>query len=340
MTPWYIESIAPSTSRQKGKRFRTFVTYATFAAVVIGAVTVLLWAPWRSTHPPTPVHYLGVYEPDAPHSYTAVDQFAQAIGRQPNLVIYYSAWFDPFQVSFATTAAKHGAITLVQLAPRNVSLADIASGKFDSYLRSYAAAVKTFGRQVILSFAHEMNGDWYSWGYKHTSAKVFVAAWQHIVTVFRAAGTKNVTWLWTINIYNMYASLTSDPAIWWPGSSYVNWVGIDSYYYHKSQTFAQMFGPTIVDVRQFTSDPIIIAETGASPAADQSAKITDLFTGVQTYGLLGFVWFDADDAALGLYWRLTSRSALATFSRDAQTFMRSPAQQRAIQHPSLGTSSS
>lgn len=339
MTPSYIKSIASSTSRQKGTRFRIFGVLVTCAAVVIGVVTVMIWAPWRSTYPTQPVHYLGAYEPDAPYSYTDLDQFAQAIGRQPNPVVYYSHWLVPFQVSFATAAAQHGATTLVQLAPRDVSLADIASGQFDSYLRSYAAAVKTFGRQVILSFGHEMNGDWYSWGYKHTSATVFVAAWRHIVTVFRTVGASNVTWLWTTNVYNMDDSITSDPAIWWPGSSYVNWVGIDGYYYNNSQSFAQLFGPTIVDVRGFTSDPIIIAETGASFAAGQSAKITDLFTGVQAYGLLGFVWFDADDSAQGLDWRLTGRAALATFSRDAKTFMGSLAHPRATQHPSPGTPS-
>ena len=69
-----------------------------------------------------------------------------------------------------------------------VSLAAIASGRYDAYLRSYAAAVKAFGSQVILSFGHEMNGYWYSWGYRHTSPAAFVAAWRHIVTVFRAVG--------------------------------------------------------------------------------------------------------------------------------------------------------
>ena len=31
---------------------------------------------------------------------------------------------------------------------------------------------------------------------------MFVAAWRHIVTVFRALGARNVTWLWTVNIIN------------------------------------------------------------------------------------------------------------------------------------------
>ena len=56
--------------------------------------------------------------------------------------------------------------------------------------------------------------------------------------------------------------------------------------------FAPLFGPTIAAVRALTADPILIAETGAVPAAGQPAKITDLFAGIRSYGLLGFVWFD------------------------------------------------
>jgi mannan endo-1,4-beta-mannosidase len=340
MTPASTESIAPSSSRPAGIRLRVLVALATCAAVVIGAGTTVIWAPWRSAHPTQSVRYLGVYEPDAPHSYAGLDKFAQAIGRQPNLVIYYSHWLDPFQAAFATAAAQHGATTLVQIAPKNVSLADIAAGKFDPYLRSYATAVKGFGKQIVLSFGHEMNGDWYSWGYKHAPANVFVAAWRHIVTVFRSIGATNVSWLWTVNIIGNEGPMTSDPAAWWPGNSYVNWVGIDGYYYTGTQTFADVFGPTIVEARTLTRDPIIIAETGASIAAGQSAKVTDLFTGIQTYGLMGFVWFDADDTTQGLDWRLRSSAALDAFSQDAKAFMRPLAVHGPTQAPSSSAASS
>ena len=75
-----------------------------------------------------------------------------------------------------------------------------------------------------------------------------------------------MTWLWTVNIFTTNNPNVSDPASWWPGSSYVNWVGVDGYYYTSSQSFVQVFGSTIVDVRMLTSDPIIIAETSASLA--------------------------------------------------------------------------
>ena len=104
-----------------------------------------------------------------------MSQFAQAIDWQPNLVSYYSAWGVPFKAGFAASAAKHSALTLVQIDPKNVSLAKIAAGRYDKYLRSYAAEVKAFRSQVVLSFGHEMNGNWYSWGNRHTSATVFVA---------------------------------------------------------------------------------------------------------------------------------------------------------------------
>ena len=216
-------------------------------------------------------------------------------------------------------------MTLVQIAPRNISLASIANGQYDRYLNHYAQAVKAFGHPVILSFCHEMNGDWYSWSFKSTSASVFVAAWRHVVTLFRKAGATNVTWLWTINVIGD-PNHAPPPKPWWPGSSYVNWVGIDGYYRNSSIGFASVFGPTIAKVRELTSDPILIAETAAQPSDGQPAKIGDLFAGVRTFGLLGFVWFDRDDFSLSTpgkeqFWRLESPHTLAAFGRYANAFM-------------------
>ena len=317
------------------KRFGPMI----YAAAAIGAVVVIAAAvvvvnarrptPAQSVHSTQSVSYLGVFEPDAPTSYAGINQFAQAIGRQPNLAPYYSHWLEPFDVGFATSAAKHGAVTLVQIAPGNISLASIASGRYDAYLRSYVAAIKAFGAQVILSFGHEMNGSWYPWGYRHTSPAVFVAAWRHIVTVFRELGCRNVTWLWTVNIIGRQANRIPGPSPWWPGSSYVNWVGIDGYYWYSSEGFATVFGPTIADVRELTPDPILIAETGVQSSEGQPAKIDDLFAGVRTFGLLGFVYFNDNDISAAipgeaLNWRLSSPAALAAFRRDAKAFMESP----------------
>jgi mannan endo-1,4-beta-mannosidase len=277
-------------------------------------------APSPATLPHTPETYLGVFAPPAPESYAGVTAFSMATGVRPGLVVYYSGWMEPFQVKFAAAAARHHAAPLVQIDPTGVSLEAIASGQYDAYLRSYASAVRAFGGRVILSFGHEMNGTWYSWGNRHTTPGVFVAAWRHIVDVFRQQGAHNVNWLWTVNVIYKRGGIQS-PALWWPGSSYVTWVGIDGYYRKNSWTFASLFGPTIKDVRTVTLDPILISETGAPAAVAQSAKVADLFAGIREYGLLGFVWFNADKKR---DWRLTNPAAITAYHLGAETY-RGPA---------------
>jgi mannan endo-1,4-beta-mannosidase len=272
--------------------------------------------PWDTALPTTPRSYIGLYPDGVPDSYAGVTAFTAATGTKPRLVPYYSGWLEPFQAGFARAAAKHGAVPLVQINPTRISLAAIAAGQYDSYLITYAKAVRSYHHPVIVSFGHEMNGTWYTWGYRRTSSAAFVAAWRHIVTLFRARGARNITWLWTINVERSGESLIQD---WWPGKSYVTWVGVDGYYYNRSNQFASTFGPTITAVREITREPILIAETSAAPSAGQPAKIADLFAGIRTYGLLGFVWFDATHIE---DWRLKTPAAIAAFRRGAKTFTR------------------
>jgi hypothetical protein len=250
-------------------------------------------------------------------------------------VTYYSPWLEQFQASFAAQALQHGALTVVQIDPQNVQLKDIVAGSYDSYLRSYALAIRAFGARIVVSFGHEMNGDWSSWGYTQTSATVFVAAWRHIVNVFRSAGANNVTWLWTVNVVDSQNSIPN-PSPWWPGKSYVNMVGIDGYFYLPSQTFADLFGPTIVDVRALTAAPILVAETGATNAAGQPAKINELFGGIRSYGLSGFVWFDENTE--GRAWRIDSPAAFAALRQNVREYMRPPTVAGATTEPSASSS--
>ena len=317
-------------NRLKATRVRFYIGLMTCTAVVLVTAVIALAmpsAPAGSAGSPSTgvVRYLGVFEPSAPGSYAGIDQFAQAIGRQPNIVLYYGPWLGKFQVGFAAAAAERGATTLVQIGTGYASLASIASGQYDSYWRSYADEVKAFGGPVILSLDHEMNGDWESWGYRHASPSAFVAAWRHVVTIFREQGAKNVTWLWTINIIDTHDNHVAQPAPWWPGSSYVNWVGIDGYYYVPSETFAPLFGPTIADVRELTNDPILIAETGAALSAGQPAKIADMFAGVSEFGLLGFVLFDQNGVPEYIQtWRISSPAAFAALRQGVKAYMKPP----------------
>ena len=267
---------------------------ATVALTFAGTHLVLPLSP-PAVHaplPPRPASYLGVYETGSPPDYRPIASFAKAAGSQPNLVGYYSGWAQPFAPSFAETIRGHGVIPFVQIDPTYASVPAIVTGAYDDdYLRSYADSVRNFGHAVVIGFGHEMNAPWYSWGYGHVPAPTFVAAWRHIVTLFRAEGAYNVTWLWTINADR--PGRTGPVASWWPGARYVTWVGIDGYYYRPSDTFNRVFGRTINQVRVFAPHkPVLLSETAVGPAAGQFAKINNLFAGMRSYNTLGLVWFD------------------------------------------------
>jgi hypothetical protein len=261
-----------------------------------------------------PASYLGVYEAGALDSYQSVADFTRVAGRQPNLVGYYSGWGEAFQTSFAKTVDSHGAATIMQWDPTLASVAKIAAGGYDGYLRSFAASVRDFGHPVVIGFGHEMNAYWYSWGYGHLQAATFVAAWRHIVTLFRQQGANNVTWLWTVQADEPG---TGPIGSWWPGAKYVNWVGIDGYYYQPSETFFSIFGKTITQVRALTGLPILLSEVAVGPNAGQARKIPDLFSGMRLYDTIGLVWFDIAQHQ-GIYhqdWHIEDSQAAGTAFR-------------------------
>jgi hypothetical protein len=259
--------------------------------------------------------YLGVFEPTEQASYKTVDNFGTITGHQPQVVLYYSSWDQPFASQFADTAHAAHATPLVDLLPQGhgVSMESIAKGQSDSYLRSYADQVKHYRYPVIMGFAPEMNGNWYSWGLGHTQPAQYVAAWRHVVDVFRAQGVTNVTWLWAV------AETTPsqpDVSAWWPGNNYVTWAGVDGYFYHSTDTFDSVFGTALSEVRALTNKPVFIPETSAGPSVNQAAQIKSLFRGIQQNGLIGMVWFDQrqNDGLYHLNWHIEGdKPALAAF---------------------------
>ena len=306
---------------------RKLAAVASLAVSLSGCASAVAWhAPVPSTPQPVstgvPVpqyvitgHGLmpGVFEQGFPQSTAKLTEFSEATGVKPRIVMYFSSWYEAFSTSFAQAARSQGAYVLVQMQPNDVSLQSIASGQQDTYLYSYALAVRSFRYPVILSFGHEMNGNWYPWGDGQASPASFVAAWRHVVQVFRNMGATNVTWMWTVNSTEGASSALSQ---WWPGKNYVDWIGIDGYYSSSTDTFGQIFGGTLAIIRKFSHAPVLLAETAVGTTSDRESQIASLFANARARHLLGVLWFDQAQHS-GLYhqdWRLEDDpAALAAY---------------------------
>jgi hypothetical protein len=262
---------------------------------------------------------IGVREPQSPKSFAEVGRFGKITGTQPRLAVYYSSWWEPFQVKFAQEAGVHHCTVLVQIEPQNVTIASIGAGKQDWYLRRYADEVRTFGHLVVISFAPEMNGAWTAWGQGHVPPSEWIQAWRHVVTVFRSQGADNVTWLWDVSTG---VKPPESIAEWWPGGQYVDWIGLDGYYYRPGDTFRRKFLEYVGVMRRFTTKPVLLAEVGIGPVAGQAKMMPDLFSGVKKQDLIGLVWFDVHqhDPPVHQDWRLEGHpAAIAAFRRGVQS---------------------
>jgi mannan endo-1,4-beta-mannosidase len=262
---------------------------------------------------------IGMYAAGVNTSYTPETEFTAATGAKVSYVLSYSAFPGPFNTGFANLVDSHGSVPVIQILPYNTSMQGIADGAYDSSLKTYADEAKAFGKPVILSFAPEANGDWYTWGYGNTPASTWVAAWQHVVTVFKQQGATNVTWMWTMNSAYGGSGPVSD---YWPGSAYVGIVGIDGYYETESENFQNLFGDTIDQIREFSTKPILISETAVGPYAGAS-EVAPLFAGAKADDLMGFIWFDQtqDDGINHQDWRLQDNpSILAAFKAAVKAY--------------------
>ena len=98
-----------------------------------------------------------------------------------------------------------------------------------------------------------------------------------------------------------------------PGDGYVDWTGLDGDNWGTTeasgwQSFEQVFGPSITQVRALSAKPLMLAEIGsAEQGGDKAAWITDFFARLAVRPeVRGFLWFNHDKEA---DWRVQSSDA-------------------------------
>ena len=155
------------------------------------------------------------------------------------------------------------------------SLADIASGKLDGDLKKLSAAMFQWQQtnprvQLIVRPFHEMNGDWYPWGFKNghngNSIAEFNPAWRHVRAVMRG-GFPELAFMWCANVHQ-----GDNFAAFYPGNDQVEYLSVDGYNHSTSHggwtTMQQIFHDSLVALRATPgidrNKPLVIAETATT----------------------------------------------------------------------------
>jgi beta-mannanase len=120
----------------------------------------------------------------------------------------------------------------------------ILAGSWDTYIDQWAEGAKRFGKPLLVAWGLEMNGNWFPWcgifaggaerlpgegEPRYRGPETFKKAYRYIVDRVRKVGAKNVQWVFHVNN-------TPDPwepwnsmANYYPGSEYVDWLGMSAY---------------------------------------------------------------------------------------------------------------
>jgi hypothetical protein len=298
--------------------------------------------------------FFGLYTEQSPYSWSEVDKVARAVGKVPSMAGYFGAGDEPFRPDAVLSAWTRGMLPLLtwELRPKadmgpggsvnlrpGYSLAEIASGSLDRYLRTYAHDVALLGLPIAIRLDHEMNGSWYPWSVYtsvngrdgRTGAEWYQLMWRHVHDVFAQAGATNVLWVWSPNIITYSRS---DFRGFYPGDDYVDWIGLSGYYRRTTEApdFETTFGPTLRKLRSpalfpHAPKPILLSEIGATEnGGNKAIWINNLFAAAkapENADLVGFAWFhntitsspeDPTDTTTN-DWRITSsKPATAAFA--------------------------
>jgi hypothetical protein len=177
-----------------------------------------------------------------------------ALGSIP--VITWEPWLNDF------TNGENARIPAGQ-DPNKGGLKRIALGNYDDYLRQWAQDAKNSGITILLRMGHEMNDPYrYPWGPQNNKPEDFIAAWKHVVTIFKQANANNIVWVWAPHL--AYGSLDS----FYPGADWVDWISTGTLNYGTvapwSQwwSFEDIFGKHYPELSAYNK-PILIAEFGS-----------------------------------------------------------------------------
>jgi len=204
--------------------------------------------------------YTGAYidwgEKEDTVSLESIEKFETMVGKHQAIVASSSYWGEQsFPTENLRLITRHGSVPLVFWSPWDqpyiegrgpdkYSLTSIIAGQHDAYIDMWAEKARELGSPLIVSFANEMNGEWFPWSGKlyggstplpgtnpirFQGPETFKKAYRHVVDRVRAKGATNVQWVLHLMNYSLPQEGWNLAAEYYPGPDYCDWLGFSLY---------------------------------------------------------------------------------------------------------------
>jgi hypothetical protein len=225
--------------------------------------------------------YLGIdpnFNVNAPFAVQTM-AFEKKLGTRIGLVGLFLNFGQVPPIGSIDELEDQGALPLISM-NCGPSDASVAAGLHDRQLEVVARALKAYGRPVLFRWFWEMNlpsanGHAACLGPTNQGPN-YIAAFQHVWTVFHQVGATNVSFVWCPSVSASAAHKTD--LYFYPGGDYVGWIGADVYDRPQvTATFAQQFGPFYQYwLKHAPNKPFILSETGAVGSTAQVSWLHEI----------------------------------------------------------------
>jgi len=220
-----------------------------------------------------------------------INDFEKLVNKDIVWSYFSNNWYNHIQFPLAAVNTIHatGKIPFIRIMPRsnfdeggpdsNYSMQRIIDGDFDPALTQWAIDAANTNIPLLVEFGTEVNGNWFPWNGQYNGADSTTAygdanlydgaerfrdAYRHIITICKANGANNITWFFHIDAYSEPNTQWNKFENYYPGDSYIDWLGVSIYGPQERdedyQEFSEIMDDIYTNLSNLSNKPIAILE--------------------------------------------------------------------------------